>query len=222
MLAASAIAGALKDILFGRLTFFAVINLVLAGVISAGAVVAAIHYLTPLVPHAAGGIGFFYDTARFLLGAGSIALGIAFSPAMSMFVGGLLFDHAALRVEKAIGAPPARKVSLIEGLFTGLRMAIPSLLLNLLVAPLYLIPGINAAVFYCLNGYLMGRDYAMIAALRRLPFRDALRLRRSARISVFLVGVACALIPFFGPLVGASGMTRLVNALTNSGSESRS
>jgi uncharacterized protein involved in cysteine biosynthesis len=222
MLAANAIAGALKDILFGRLTLLALFNLVLAGAISAGAVVGAIHYVTPLVPHAAGPLGFLYDTARFLLGAGSIALGIAFSPAISMFVGGLLFDHAASRVEKAIGAPAARKVSLLEGLFTGLRMAIPSLLLNLLVAPLYLIPGINAAVFYCLNGYLMGRDYAMVAALRRMPFRDALKLRRRARLSVFLVGVACALVPFFGPLIGASGMTRLVNALTNSGSASQS
>jgi len=214
MLAANAIGGALKDILSGRLTLLALFNLVLAGAISAGAVVAAIHYVTPLIPHATGFIGFLYDTGRFLLGAGSIALGIAFSPAISMFVGGLLFDHAASRVEKAIGAPPARKVSLLEGLFTGLRMAIPSLLLNLVVAPLYLIPGINAAVFYCLNGYLMGRDYAMIAALRRMPFRDALKLRRSARISVFLVGVACALIPFVGPLIGASGMTRLVNTLS--------
>lgn len=222
MLAANAIGGALKDILSGRLTLLALFNLVLAGAISAGAVVASIHYLTPLVPHATGWLGFFYDTARFLLGAGSIALGIALSPAMSMFVGGLLFDHAAVRVEKAIGAPAARKVSPLEGLFTGLRMAIPSLLLNLLVAPLYLIPGINAAVFYCLNGYLMGRDYAMVAALRHMPFRDALRLRRSARISVFLVGVACALIPFVGPLIGASGMTRLVNALSNSGSAQQS
>lgn len=220
--AINAIAGALSDILSGRLTLLALFNLVLAGAISAGAVVAAIQYVTPLVPHAQGWLGFLYDTARFLLGAGSIALGIAFSPAISMFVGGLLFDHAASRVEKAIGAPPARKVSLLEGLFTGLRMAIPSLLLNLLAAPLYLLPGINAAVFYCLNGYLMGRDYATIAALRHMPFRDAKRLRRSARLSVFLVGVACAFIPFVGPLVGASGMTRLINSLTNSGSATRS
>jgi CysZ protein len=209
-----AIGAALKDVLFGRLTILALINLVLAGAVSGGAVFAAIHYLTPLVPHATGWLGFLFGAVRFLLGAGSIALGVALSPAASMFVGGLLFDVAAQRVEKAIGAPPVRKVSLLDGFFTGLRMAIPSLLLNLLVSPLYVIPGINAAVFYALNGYLMGRDYAMIAALRRMPFKDALKLRRSARTSVFLVGVACALIPFIGPLIGASGMTRLVHALS--------
>lgn len=209
----SAIGGALKDVVFGRLTLLAIFNLILAGVISGSAVVAAIHYITPLVPHAQGWIGFLYDTARFLLGAGSIALGIALSPAASMFVGGLLFDFAAQRVEKAIGAPAVRKVSLLEGIFTGIRIAIPSLFLNLLVAPLYIIPGVNALVFYSLNGYLMGRDYAMIAALRRMPFKEALHLRRRNRFSVFLVGLACALIPFIGPLIGASGMTRLVHAL---------
>lgn len=213
MYAANAIGGALKDVAFGRLTLLALVNLVLAGVISGGAVIAAIHYLTPLVPHATGWIGFLFDTLRFLLGAGSIALGIALSPAASMFIGGLLFDIAAQRVEKAIGAPTARKVSLLGGVITGIRIAIPSLLLNLLVAPLYLVPGINAVVFYSLNGYLMGRDYAMIAGLRRYPFKDALRLRRRYRLSVFLVGVVCALIPFIGPLIGASGMTRLVHAL---------
>jgi len=176
-------------------------------------VIAAIHYITPLLPHAEGWLGFVFDTARFLLGAGSVVLGVALTPAASMFVGGLLFDVAAQRVEKTIGAPPARKVSLIEGIFTGIRMAIPSLLLNLLFAPIYLIPGINAAVFFALNGYLMGRDYAMIAGLRRLPFKDALRLRRRNRFSVFIVGLACAIIPFVGPLIGASGMTRLVNEL---------
>jgi uncharacterized protein involved in cysteine biosynthesis len=213
MLAANAIGGAIKDVVFGRLTLLAIVNLVLAGAISGGAVLAAIHYITPLLPHATGWIGFVYDTARFLLGAGAIVLGVALTPAASMFVGGLLFDYAAQRVERAIGAPAARKVSLPEGIFTGIRIAIPSLLLNLLVAPLYLIPGVNAAVFYGMNGYLLGRDYAMIAALRRMPFKQALRLRRSKRFSVFLVGLACAVIPFIGPLIGASGMTRLVHAL---------
>lgn len=217
MLAANAIGGAIKDVAFGRLTLLAIVNLVLAGAISGSAVLAAIHYVTPMLPHATGWIGFIYDTARFLLGAGAIVLGVALTPAASMFVGGLLFDFAAQRVERAIGAPAARKVSLLEGVFTGVRIAIPSLLLNLLVAPLYLIPGVNAAVFYTLNGYLMGRDYAMIAALRRMPFKQALRLRRSKRFSVFLVGLACAVIPFIGPLIGASGMTRLVHALSARG-----
>lgn len=209
----AAISGAFGDILFGRLTWLALINLVLAGAISGASAVALIHYITPLIPHAEGWWGFLFDTARFVFGAGAVVLGIAVSPAMSMLVGGVLFEYAVGRVEKAIGAPTPRKPSFFEGLWSGIRIAIPSLLLNLVVLPLYVIPGVNALVFYSLNGYLMGRDYAMIAAMRRLPFRDALRLRRKHRRSVFLVGLVCAIIPFVGPLIGASGMTRLVNSI---------
>ena len=212
-LAFNAVFGALGDLLGGRLTLLALLNLVLAGAISGAAATAAIHYVEPLIPHAQGWLGFLFDLARFVFSAGSIVLGIALSPAASMFVGGLLFDTAARSVEKAIGAPTPRKMSFFESLWSGVRIAIPSLLLNLIVLPIYLIPGINALVFIALNGYLMGRDYAMTAAMRRFPFKDALKLRRSARLSVFLVGVVCAIIPFFGPLIGASGMTRLVHGL---------
>jgi uncharacterized protein involved in cysteine biosynthesis len=212
----AAIGGALGDILGGRLTFLAIVNLVLAGAISGAGAIAAIHYLVPLIPHATGWLGFVFDALRFVASVGAFILGIAISPAASLFIGGLLFDAAASRVEKALGAPSPRKVGLLEGVWSGLRMAIPSLLLNLLVLPLYAIPGVNAFVFVCINGYLMGRDFAMTAAMRRMPFKEALKLRRSARLSVFAVGIACVVIPFLGALIGASAMTRLVNSLLGS------
>ncbi|MFT3727458.1 MAG: EI24 domain-containing protein [Terricaulis sp.] len=220
----AAIGSALGDILGGRLTLLAIVNLVLAGVISGGAAVAAIHYLVPLIPHAEGWLGIVYGAARFVLSAGALVLGIAISPVAAMFVGGLLFDAAASRVEKAIGAPSPRHTGFFEGFFNGLRMAIPSLLVNLLVLPLYAIPGINAVVFLCINGYLMGRDFAMTAAMRRLPFKDAKALRRRIRGSVFVVGVVCALLAFIAPLIAASAMTRLVSGAlaTNNGSARRS
>ena len=188
-------------------------------VISGASAVALIHYITPLIPHAQGWLGFVWSAARFVLGLGSVVLGVAVSPAMSMLVGGVLFEYAVGSVEKAIGAPVPRKPSFFEGLWNGVRLAIPSLLLNLIVLPIYVIPGINAFVFYGLNGYLMGRDYAMVAGMRRLPFRDALKLRRKHRFSVFLVGLVCAIIPFLGPLVGASGMTRLIHSLLGARSD---
>ena len=212
----AAISGALGDILGGRLTLLAIVNLVLAGAISGAGAIAAIHYLIPLIPHATGWLGWLLGVGRVVLGLGAVVLGLAISPAASLFIGGMLFDAAASRVEKSLGAPSPRKVGLIEGLGSGLRMAIPSLLLNLLVMPLYVIPGINALVFVCINGYLMGRDFAMTAAMRRMGFKDALKLRRGARLSVFSVGVACVVIPFLGALIGASAMTRLVNSLVGS------
>ncbi len=210
-----AIAAAIKDVAFGRLTLLALVNLVLAGVIAGGAIVAAIRYLVPLIPEAEGWLGLVFDTAQFLLGAGAFVLAIALSPAASMIIGGTLFDFAAERVEKAIGAPPGRSPNLLQGLGNGVRIALPALLLNLMALPFYLIPGVNAVVFYSLNGYLMGREYSMLAGVRRgLAFRDALKLRRSARFSVFLIGLACSIVPFVGALIAASAMTRLIHGLS--------
>ena len=208
-----AITQAIKDVVFGRLTFLALINLVLASAATGAAALALIRYLIPLIPEGEGWLGFAFNASEVALSVGAAVLAVAISPAVSMLIGGMLFDFAAERVEKAIGAPPARKASLLEGLGNGVRIAIPALLLNLLCAPLYLIPGVNAVVFYTLNGYLMGREYSTLAGMRRMPFGDAKRLRRRARFSVFMTGLACSVIPFVAPLVAASAMTRLVDKL---------
>jgi hypothetical protein len=46
-----------------------------------------------------------------------------------------------------------------------------------------------------------------------MSYRDAVALRKRHGLSVFLVGLACAFVPFLAPLVGASAMTRLVQSL---------
>jgi uncharacterized protein involved in cysteine biosynthesis len=129
-----------------------------------------------------------------------------------MVIGGILFDIAAARVEKAIGAPPARAVSIGEGLGNGVRIALPALALNLLALPLLFIPVVNAIVFYTLNGFLMGREYSTVAGARRLTRAEADALRRRNGLPIFLIGLACSVVPFVAPLVAASAMTRFVTA----------
>lgn len=211
--AVGAIAAALKDVIFGRLTLLALVNLVLAGLVTGSAAAGAIRYLIPLIPDATGWLGTLFSAGEFALNILAVVLAVALSPAASMFIGGMLFDFAAARVEKATGAPAGRNPSFLAGLATGARIALPALLLNLIAIPFYFIPGVNAAVFYGLNGYLMGREYSTLAAVRRMPFGEAKALRRRMRLSVFLVGLACSVVPFVGPLVAASAMTRLIHAV---------
>jgi CysZ protein len=143
-----------------------------------------------------------------------VVLAIALSPAISMVVGGVLFfDIAAERVEKKIGAPKGRIVPVHQALWNNVRIALPALVLNLVVIPLYFIPVVNAIVFWSLNGFLMGREYATVVAARHMSYADAVKLRKRNGAAVFLVGLACSVIPFFAPLVGASAMTRLVQSL---------
>ena len=186
----------------------------LAGAITRRGRVGVIQYVVPLIPEAAGWLGFLLDVGAFVLSAGAIVLAIALSPAISMLVGGLLFDFAAERVEKTIGAPKARKVPLDrESWERRAHRGRRRLLLNLLFA---------SALFHsrCQRVRVLhaqrlpdGPRVRHLAGMRRMPFSEALALRRSARFSVFLVGLACSVIPFLAPLVAASAMTRLVNRL---------
>ena len=211
--AMAAILGGLKDVIFGRLTLFALANLIVALTITVFAARAGLTYLVPLVPDGGGWLGYLSMAGSMVASIVVIVLAVALSPAVSMVVGGMLFDFAAERVEKKIGAPKGRIVPIQEGLLNGLRIALPALLLNLLVIPLYFIPVINAITFYTLNGFLMGREYATITAARHMSFQDAVAFRKRHGLSVFMVGLACSLVPFVAPLVGASAMTRLVQDL---------
>jgi CysZ protein len=212
--AIAAIAGGVKDVAFGRLTLLALLNLAIAVSLTVLAAWSVITYLVPLIPDGAGWVRNVSRAGEFFASIAVVVLAIALSPAISMVVGGVLFfDLAAERVEKKIGAPKGRMVPLHEALWNNVRIALPALVLNLVVIPLYFIPVVNAIVFWSLNGFLMGREYATVVAARRMSYAEAVALRKRNGASVFLVGLACSFIPFFAPLVGASAMTRLVNAL---------
>ncbi len=213
----SAILGGLRDVIFGRLTVFAIINLVIALAIAITAATLIIRYAVPLIPDGAGWLSYLSTAGEFAASLLVIVLVIALSPAISMVVGGLLFDFAAERVEKAIGAPKGRMVPLHEGVWNGVRIAAPALALNLLAIPFYFVPVLNALVFYTLNGFLMGREYATITAARSMRYEEAVAWRKRHGAAVFVVGLACSFIPFFAPLVGASAMTRLMRNLRESG-----
>jgi len=211
--AMTAILGGLKDVIFGRLTLLALLNLVIAVTLTIMAAGALIKYVVPLIPDGGGWLATVSTMGEFVASVAVVVLAIALSPAISMLVGGLLFDVAAERVEKKLGAPLARKVPLSEGIGNGARIALPALFFNLIAIPFYFIPGVNAVVFYTLNGFLMGREYATVAATRHMSYRDAVALRKRNGLRVFFVGLACSVIPFFAPLVGASAMTRLVQSV---------
>ncbi|MFN3464501.1 MAG: EI24 domain-containing protein [Terricaulis sp.] len=209
----TAVLGGLKDVIFGRLTWLAIINLVVAATITFFAARAGLRFVVPLVPDASGWLGYVSMAGSAVASFVVVVLAIALSPAISMVVGGVLFDFAAERVEKKIAAPKARPVPIQGGLLNGVRIALPALALNLIVIPLYFIPVVNALTFYTLNGFLMGREYATITAARHMSYADAVALRKRHGAEVFVVGLACSIIPFVAPLVGASAMTRLVQSL---------
>jgi uncharacterized protein involved in cysteine biosynthesis len=94
-----------------------------------------------------------------------------------------------------------------------------ALALNLLVLPLYLLPGANAILYLGLNGYLLGREYFEQVAQRRLDWRAVAQLRRSARARLWGAGVCIAalltvpVLNLIAPVIATCFMVHLFEGL---------
>jgi len=134
-------------------------------------------------------------------------------PAAVSFVLSFLLEDIARAVERRHypKLPPARNQPLGEAIVAAFSFFATTVALNLLLLPVYLIllfiPPFNLFVFYGVNGYLLGREYFEIVAARRLELREAKRLRRSFRGTVFVAGV---IIAFFLTLPIVNLVTPLV------------
>ena len=112
-------------------------------------------------------------------------------PAVVTIVMGFFLDQIAGAVE-AMHYPdrgPVRHSSIAETVATTVRLMAITVLLNLLALPIYIMaPGINFFVFLGINGYLFGREYFEVIALRRLDPIAARAARRRVAGRVFVAG----------------------------------
>ena len=88
--------------------------------------------------------------------------------------------------------PPGRALPFGRAILYGLRFAGLSLLVNLAALLLFFIPGINIAVFFVANAYLLGREYFELAAGRFRSLDEAARMRVENRGTVFAAGAMIA------------------------------
>ena len=136
-----------------------------------------------------------------------------FPPLMVLIIG-LYLEVIIEAVETKYypGQAPVRTPPLSEVLINGLKFFGFSLLINLLVSPLYLIPFLNYLVFCVVNGYILGREFFEMVAFRRMVPYEAQALRRKARGAVFGFGLVITLlftlpvINLLAPLLAATAM----------------
>jgi CysZ protein len=143
-------------------------------------------------------------------------------PAVVTMVMGFFVERIARAVEARNypGRGPARQASITETAVTTLRLMGLTILLNLLALPIYvMVPGINFFVFLGLNGYLFGREYFEVVALRRLDPTAAWAARRRFAGRVFAGVVIIAglfAVPFVNlvaPVVATAFMVHLFEGL---------
>ncbi len=143
-------------------------------------------------------------------------------PAVVTMVMGFFLDRVAGAVEALDypGRGPARRASITETALMTLRLMGLTILLNLLALPVYVLaPGINFFVFLGLNGYLFGREYFEVVALRRLDRTATRAARHRFAGRVFLGGVVIAglfavpLINLAAPVIATAFMVHLFERL---------
>lgn len=115
--------------------------------------------------------------------------------------------------------PAAREVPFWPEILHDLRFSLTAIALNILCLPLYLIPLINVVLFYLLNGYLLGREFFVMAARRHMPRQAAEQLRRQHARAVLAGGMLLAflatmpVVNFVAPFWGVALMTHLFHRL---------
>lgn len=135
---------------------------------------------------------------------------------------GLFLDDVAAAVEARHypDLPPIPRMPWMETIRDTLRFLGVLIGANLLAMILYIaLPFGSFAIFWGLNGYLLGREYFQMAAMRRLGRAGAQELRRRHWLRVWGAGVlmtvplSVPLLNLMIPVLGAATFTHLVHAL---------
>jgi CysZ protein len=156
------------------------------------------------------------------LGGFALVVGSIFLiPPVTSLIAGLYIDDIAAEVEKAVYPldPPGQPLATLPAIGLSLKFFFVVLAVNILALFLLLIPGVNVIAFYLGNGYLLGREYFELAAMRHLPVEDAKRLRKANVGYVSMCGLIIAVIAsvpvlnLITPLFATAFMVRIYKQL---------
>ncbi|MBW3097668.1 sulfate transporter family protein [Pseudohoeflea coraliihabitans] len=177
----------------------------------------AMPYLEALLPGLPSWAGFLGTLAAIIAGLGlALGLGMLIAP-ITAIVAGLFLDDVAEVIERNDYAEdsPGRAMPLGPALVQSLKFLFVVIVGNLLALLLLLVPGINIAAFFIVNGYLLGREYFEFAAMRFHTPAEARALRSRHRVRVFLAGMVIAaflsvpLLNLLTPMFAAAMMVHL-------------
>ncbi|MEM9010220.1 MAG: EI24 domain-containing protein [Pseudomonadota bacterium] len=155
------------------------------------------------------------DPALLLTGLafGALALASVFLmiPVAAICVGFFLEDvAAAVEARHYPGLPAVTPQPILDQLSDALRFFLVLVFANLVGLILYVLAGpLAPLVFYGLNGFLLGREYFQLVAMRRRGLKGARTLRRQHFLHIWLVGTLMAVpltIPILNLLIPVLGV----------------
>jgi CysZ protein len=139
---------------------------------------------------------------------------------------GLFLDRVADAVEDKHypHLPPAGDLGLGDTVVSTINMFGVLVAINLLAVVAYVFAGPFAPMlFLLLNGYLLGREFFMLAAMRRMPRAQARLLRQDNALTIWFAGILMAtplaipLVNLVIPVLGAATFTHIFHRLARHG-----
>lgn len=138
-------------------------------------------------------------------------------PVAALFVG-LFLDEIADAVEARhyTHLPDPRRQSFGEVLSQSFEFMLVLVGANVLALIIYLLSTVLAPViFWLVNGYLLGREYFEVVAMRRMDKRDAKSLRQQHFFSIWMAGALIAvplsipILNILAPVIGVAAFVHL-------------
>ena len=135
-------------------------------------------------------------TVSWIAGLGLVIGSIFLIPPVTSLMAGLYLDDIAGQVERTDypSDPPGKEMPIHAAIGVGLRFFVAVLVVNLIALLLLLVPGVNLIAFYVGNGYLLGREYFEMVAMRHMPVEEARFLRKAYTPRIFAAGIIPALL----------------------------
>jgi uncharacterized protein involved in cysteine biosynthesis len=148
-------------------------------------------------------------------------------PALTAAISAVFSDKVISAVEARYypGRPAPRETSVWGAIFDGLKLALLSLIVNLITLPLLFVPPLYIIVSWALNGYLLGREYYEMAAFRRLDRTQAKALLKTRRGTFTGGGVLIAILStipvvnLIAPIIATAFVVHLFESVVNIGSD---
>lgn len=118
--------------------------------------------------------------------------------------------------------PPVASVPIGDALLDSVGFLGVLIAANLLALVIYvLLPPLAPFIFWGLNGFLLGREYFTLAAMRRVGRQEARRMRARHSATIWLAGTLMAipltfpLVSLAIPIIGAATFTHIFHALND-------
>ncbi len=162
-------------------------------------------------------IGWLEAAIDLLGGLATLVVTWLLFPAVLSACIGLFLERIADAVERKHypSLPPVRNVPVREIVVNTARFLAVMIVCNLVILVFLPFPIFFPFVFYAVNGYLLGREYFELVALRRADMAEVRALRDVYRGRLFVAGVVVAvlltvpIVNLLAPIVGTAAMVHL-------------